>query len=178
MTARTQALVKDVAALFVKYSLADWSPLIEELEKGGRGKIAEAVGELAATPRAPARARPKAKPAKSVAKKPAKAVQPSAGTGFSPARAQFLEPLLRALKTRVVAPTAHDMRELYLAIGIKDAYPKRREEAVEAVILRLDQLPEPQFRKILTDIVGQDDEVARPADDYARWFNLILEPKR
>lgn len=176
MTAKTQALVKEVAALFVKYSLADWAPLIEELENGGRGKIAQSIRTIIATPKAQTRTKPTA--ARSSAKRPAKKPSPATSVAFSPERDKFLEPLLRALKGRVVAPSAHDMRELYLAIGIKDAYPKRREEAAEAIALRLDTLPDAQFKKILADLIGQDDENDQQSDDYARWFNLIVEPKR
>lgn len=175
MTGKTQALVKEVAGLFVKYSLADWAPLIEELERGGRGPLSMAVRDLAATPRAPARAKSKTVRAKS---KTVKFAPPAAAISFSAERTKFLEPLLRALKARVVAPTAHDMRELYLSIGIKAPYPKSRDAVAEAVAMRLDVMPEAQFRKVLTDIVGMEEETDRRSDDYARWFNLILEPNR
>lgn len=177
MTAKTQALIKEVASLFAKYSLADWLPLIEELEKGERGQLAVTVRELASTPRVSAR--PKGKAKKPATKKAAKpVVRAPAATTFSAERTKFLEPLLRALKGRVVAPTAHDMRELYLAIGIKDAYPQRRDAAAEAITRQLDRMPDEQFRKILSDIVGPEDEDDHRGDAYSRWFNLILEPAR
>ena len=176
MTPKSRALIKDVAGLFVKYSLADWSPLIKELETGGRSELAEAIRELAATPRKSPRPKPKLtrRPAKGVAKKPAT----QAAIRFSDERAEFLTPFLRALKARVVAPTAHDLRELYLSIGIKEPYPKRRDEAAEAIVMRLDKLTHAQFRKTLEEVVGQDDEDQADANDYARWFELIVKQTR
>lgn len=178
MTARTQALVKELAALFVKYSLADWSPLTDQLSAAGRDDLADAVRELASTPKAPARkAKPKPRPgAKS---KPASTLKPAlAGIVFSNSRARYLEPLHRALKAREAASSAAAIRELYLSIGIKQPYPKRREDAADAIVQELDRLPDAQFFRSLKRIAKDDELSAKSGDDYRRWFNLILETKR
>lgn len=172
MTAKSQALIKEIATLFVKYSLADWSPVIKELENGGRSKIAEAVRDLASvyTPPRPKQNSRQKNLAKKASNKPT-----TTSINFSTERSKYLEPLLQAMKRRIVAPTTSDMRDLYFAIGIKDAFPKRREEAAEAIVLRLDKLPDAQFQKILAEVERQGDEVEQRADDYGRWFKLILE---
>lgn len=178
MTARTQALVKELAALFVKYSLADWAPLTDPLSAAGRDDLADAVRDLASTPRAPARkakvkARPGAKSKSNSAPKPGQT-----GIVVSEDRARYLTPLYRALKAREAAPSAADIRELYLSIGIKQPYPKRREDVVDAIVQELDRLPDAQFLKSLKRIAKDDEHSAKSGDDYGRWFNLILETKR
>lgn len=175
MTAKSQALIKEIAALFVKYSLADWSPVINELENGGRGKIAEAVRDLASVS-APSRPKPITKQKSPAKQAPSKSVANL--INFSAERSKYLEPLLQAMKKRVVAPTTSDMRELYFAIGIKNAFPKRREEAAEAIALRLDKLPDEQFQKIIAEVERLDNGVEQRPDDYERWFKLILDHDR
>lgn len=178
MTAKTQALVKELAALFVKYSLADWAPVADQLSAAGRDDLAKAVRELASTPKAPARkskvkVRPGAKSKWTSGPKPA-----LSGIVISDERARYLMPLHRALKAREAAPSAADIRDLYLFIGIKQPYPKRRDDVVDAIVQELDRLPDTQFLKSLREIVKDDEPLAKSGDDYRRWFNLILETKR
>lgn len=169
--------MKELAALFVKYSLADWAPLTDQLSAAGRNDLADAVRELASTPRAPARkAKPKTRGG--TQSKPASTLKPSpTSIALSESRARYLEPLHRALRTREAAPSAAAIRELYLSIGIKQPYPKRREDVADAIVQELDRLTDAQFFKSLKRIANDDALSAKSGDDYRRWFNLILETK-
>src|SRR5690349_18261776 len=111
MSRKTDRLVKDIAELFVRYSLADWSPVIYELSKTGNHKgLAEAIeaklneiSKLRRTPRIPKK-RKRGSPAKT-----------------RPVPLEKLHPELDlfrdALMARRVLPTSHDLRMAAEAIG-------------------------------------------------------------
>jgi hypothetical protein len=164
MTGRTKsdALIRDIAHLFVKYKLRDWEPILCLLRDGGAAQtqIASTIDTLLKSAR-PSRSRQSSK-------------TPGAGLRFSDARASILETLLRALRDRALLVQARDLREAYLQSGGKSALPKDRMAAVKVLLRHLDRLPNDAFADALEKIQARGSvSDANLADEYARWFNLI-----
>lgn len=188
MSKRSEALLRDIAALFLKYGLQDWSVVVGELERGNRQALADAIRDLSqsasadlaagrAAARSKVRAKAKAAPRRQLkpATKPVAAPPPVA---ISEARAEVLEPVRVALRERAIFPTTNDLKTLYIAIGIKSAYPKRRDDAVEAIIHHLDRMGQDRYEQALQVLTSRGREGGAPgADDYARWFKIILDAK-
>lgn len=155
--------------MFVKYSLRDWKPLIDEMRVNSPGyqALAEAI-ELLLT-------KPQRRVVKRKAKTAAKAKQPRLPL-VSGARAELLDPLLRALNERRLAPAANDLRAIYINVGLKDKFPATRSVAIELLIKHMDKLPEEAFRSAIADIgrykrEGEDSL----GDEYQRWFEMIFK---
>lgn len=163
---RSESLVKELAALFVKYSLRDWQPVIDELlESGSRNsKIARAIEELGSV-------RPKVK--RDVVKR-AKKISPA--LKLRPTHKAILKPLWQALLDRKVLGTARDLRSFHLAAGVKAAFPASRQKAIELLIHHLNQLSEPDFQATMA-LLGRHRSLDERGfnEDYRRWFEIIFK---
>ncbi|KQW81999.1 hypothetical protein ASC65_12035 [Brevundimonas sp. Root1279] len=178
-------MVRDIAALFLKYNLQDWAAVIGEIERGNRHALAGAIRDLSqtaaaelATGRAAVKAKARAK-AKGRSKTTVKPVAPThVADPIGEARAAVLEPIRTALHERAIFPTTHDLKALYIAVGIKTPYPKRRDDAVDDVIHHLDRMSQDRYEQALQVLASRDNEGwKRTSDEYAQWYKIILEPK-
>jgi hypothetical protein len=167
----TETLIRDLAALFVKYRPADWVPLVEELERGSpaQRKIAEAIDELA-TRSAAARASSKGRSVRPARKKKPQ----TASLSFSPDVLHLRTMLL----DRKVAPGMGSIRNLARAVGLKEELPTGREAAVDRLLVALNDQPEKSSKLrewVSLSRVGN----VNHEENYMRWFSLILgeEPK-
>lgn len=164
---RNQALIRDIARLFVKYDLKDWRVVIDALRKGGPeyNAIGEAIGALATKPRA------SGKPKK----------QPGAERFLTelretdPRKAEVLKGLYDRLTNKDVAPKLADLRELCLHLGVKDSLPKRREDAVLFVLRHFATLNDDALVSALEQIPPKDRNLQ---DEYNKWFKIIYTDSR
>lgn len=168
---RTDALIRDIAQLFVDYRYEAWQPILEELSRGGQAQvrlakaIEEALDKVSAT-KATAGGRRKAKPTARPSSPKSKAVPM-----FSSSRAETLTALQQALEERRIALTMSNLRQVYLASGGKDDLPKTRKAAVQSLLLHMDKLPDPTFEATIEKLTAGADGDA--SETYARWFKLI-----
>ena len=182
MSAKTQALIRDLAALVVKYSLQDWAPVITELERrGGSPALTKAVTDLVGSskPRSI-----KKVPTRSI-KTPRKALQktpaplgPLFAFPLSEERRSILAPMMEAIRTRNLYPTAVTLKAAFYESGIKDSYPPRRELAAEMLVRHLDSLTPERFDTVLREIAPHKKVSAVVVGEggaYERWFGLITK---
>lgn len=172
MVRKTDALVRDLAVLFVRYDLTAWQPIIDELHSGSsiQKRIAEAIEALAGAGhiKAPRQARKRI-------------------TNFEPAfwqqiptnRQGALEDLGVALLAKRVLSKAADLRAAYLLAGGKGILPKDREQAVKVLIAMLAELSDTRFSDTLQNI-WRDSQVTEAdlKQEYSRWFNIIYKSSR
>lgn len=167
MSTRTDALIKELAALLVKYRPADWEPIITELERGDRGRLARMVAELAATP---AKTRTKVNRATK-----AKGTRTKAGPQsfpLLPEREATLAPVVNALTTKRILPTIGDVRAAFSALGLKGSPPGRRAEMVNAIIAHLNSIEETRLPAAI-EVVAKEAAKSGRDNSYQRWFDLI-----
>lgn len=168
--ARSDQLIRDIAALIAKYKPSDWLPVISELQKGSdvQARIATALEDLLN------------KSNVSRSKKPRKKAVVHKKFDF-PAinieRKQILEPLRSALLNRRFLSSAKSLREACYHLGMKTVIPSNRSDAVQSLISFLDQLDEASFGPSVLKVID-----FMPSDnlefekEYRRWFNMILSP--
>ncbi|TAJ72115.1 MAG: hypothetical protein EPO51_08325 [Phenylobacterium sp.] len=168
--------MKDLAALFVRYRVEDWGPLIQELEtRRGSRELADAIRSLAivAEESRPARAPSKRAPKKAKPKMASSTTDPK----FTADRAPILASLLEALRTKQALPKSNDLKAAYSAAGLKLPMPARRDDAVVAIVRQLNDMAPARFEDALRAI--GDIKAALPGDspdDYGRWIDIILKP--
>lgn len=171
MSKKTSLLVRDIARLFVKYRIEEWSPILEQLRVGSviQKEISEAV-ELLVLETKKAKVVRKPRPKRKAV--PKKAL--SEPYVFSPKRKHALEPLRSALLQKTLLPTVENMREAYRRLGLKARTPSDRAAAVEGLLQFLDSLPESRWREsvALMNEPGLSLQ-ADPKEDYRRWFDVI-----
>lgn len=166
MTTRVDALIRELAALFVKYRPSDWAPIIAELERGDRGRLAKSVAELAATPVL------RAKPKRTMKAGGTRRTAPASSLTLRPERKDALEPLVDALMTKRILPSMSDVRSAFSALGLKGDPPKRRADGITAVISHLNSVAEERLPAAV-EIVAREAAKAGRDDSYQRWFDLI-----
>lgn len=170
MSKRTEALTRELAALFVKYRAADWAPILDEIEGSRRSAaLSAAITDLLAKARAKSKARPKAATRKS----PNSNSEQGADL-VHPERFAVLEAVRRALASKEVLATTGMLREAFVAIGMKDPPGARRDDMVKALLRHLDGVNDDQFPptlRLLQDVARRS--TRDPAADYAEWFRII-----
>lgn len=167
MSTRTDALIKEIAALLVKYRPVDWAPIIAELERGDRGRLAEAVAELAATP---TKTRTKASRAtKAKATRTKASAQPFT---LRPEREATLAPIVDALTTKRILPGIGDVRAAVSALGLKGIPPGKRAEMVSAIIAHLNSIEEQRLPSAI-EVIAKEAAKSGRDNSYQRWFDLI-----
>jgi hypothetical protein len=173
MAGKTDALVKDLAALFIKYRLSDWQPIVDMLRSGSAQshELANEVRRLcetAARSHAP----------KSARRKGASAREADFLSHVAPERRLILGELKGALTTKQLLPRAGDLRAIYLGAGGKMVLPPRREAAIRVFVAHISQLPDGKFTSVLNEIAGVRPPSASHLDDYSRWFDMIYSSKK
>jgi len=167
---RTEALLKDIARLFVTYDKADWTPFLDELRQGSdlQRRVAAAIEELGRD-RLGARS-------KTSQKRKAVATQPAARKWAHPERAPVLEKLEAGLRSRILLRDPKALREVLARTGAKDAPSSARAAAITALVALLDEMPVDRFTELVEAIEQSSKLDQRDFDgDYARWFTLILD---
>jgi hypothetical protein len=179
VSTKTEALIRDVAALFVKYRLSDWTPLLDELERrGGSAALAAAIRRHAgsAQPAAPAKRGAKGGAAKRRATRPkAPQLQPR----FVGPHAETVDRLREALVAKRSLPSVSSLRSVNAALGIKAAGSNRREVLIAILTDHLNKLDADAFEKALRTL-AREEERDRPETvaDYDRWFHLITAGRK
>lgn len=170
MVKKTDALVRDLAKLFTRYSLADWQPIIEGLRSSAatQEQIAAAIETLASSAKSSVST-------KSLRQAPRKlALDPHFLDHLPLQRRGALEDLGAALLTKRVLPRAPDLRATYVMVGGKGSLPKERERAIATLITLLAEVTEPRFSDAL-QLIWRESQLPETGlkHDYARWFNII-----
>lgn len=182
MSIKTEALIRDLASLFVKYRLSDWAPVLDELERrGGSAGISEAIQRHAdeAKPVAPARLRAKKKPAVKRRVAQPKVDQLELQPRFKGPNAETVEKLRDALISKRVLPSLPNLKAVQAVLGIKVTGSNRREALIAILTQYLDGLGGPAFQKALQAIARYEERNAPGAEaDYDRWFQLIIAGRR
>lgn len=180
MTARptkTDALIRDVAKLFVTYSPTVWRPVLDDLARAGGsyGAIAQRLEELLAKSIAAPKPRRRQAAKKPSSAGPRTAPSDQMALEFSPDRQATLSALATALSQRRLLPTAADIRHVYLESGGKGDLPKTRKAAIHHLLRHLNGIPGGSFGSV-HDAVRQHGSGQDAAGDYQRWFRLIRKP--
>jgi hypothetical protein len=175
MAKSSDALIRDIAKLFVRYELSEWRPVLDSLRMGGEAQrqIADAIEAISAV-RPPRK--PKAAPRRS--NKEALISGDDILASTPEPRRGALEDLVVALVKKRVLPRAVDLREAHLAVGGKGALPKERQQAVRALIAFLADLSDDRFSAALESIWhGTSIPKSDLQHDYRRWFSMIYGSK-
>lgn len=185
MTAKTDALVRDLAAVFVKYRAADWAPIVVALSDGVLvAKLADAIG--AAAHQADAARKPsKSKSGTGVAKRKvalkggARPVEQEDALRFVGPNAEAIDRLREELLARALLGTVPALRAYWLALGLKTEAPKRREATIAELTRYLDTLDAAQFETALRVLMREHQRSEPQQDgDFQRWFNIITAQAR
>ncbi len=166
---KSDALLRDVAKLFVTYSRKDWEPLLAELGQGSalQKKLAGLIEELATAP-----------PSKSAAKvkKTTRSTKPAPLKWRHPERGPQLLKLSEELRTRKLLPNANALREALIRVGAKMPANAARPAAITSLLLALDELPSEAFRTAAHSIELSGDKGSDSSKgEYQRWFSLIMD---
>lgn len=177
MSGKTEALVRDLAALFVKYRLSDWAPVLNEIERrGGSTGLAEAIRRHAQDAKPATARKPTAKP-KTVKRETPKlkaAAQLELEPRFTGPNASTVEQLRQALVSKTSLPSLPDLKAVHAALGIKSAGSSRRETLIAILTEHLDGLNDTGFEKALRAVASIEERRAPEGiADYDRWFQLI-----
>ena len=159
---RRQALVRDIARLFVKYDLADWRVIIDSLRNRGAdyNAIAQAVEDLAS----------KSENSRRLKSQPSAERFLADLSTADPKKAKLLKGLYERLMNKELAPRLADLRELCLRLGIKDKLPAKRDGAVMYVLRHLATLSEEALVSALKEMPVDDRDLQ---DEYNKWFKMI-----
>lgn len=181
MTAKSDALLRDLAALFVKYRLGDWAPLLGTLsDPQSAERLAESIRQAAAVAdetRATSQlAKRKSRGGKRVTSREKN--EPPAPR-FSGPHADAIDRLRVELVERKLLANMVGLRNYWVALGIKADVPKRREAAIAALTEHLDGLDAPAFETALSRLV-REQQCESPGDQlhFQRWFDLITNRSR
>lgn len=185
MSSKTEALVRDLASLFVKYRLSDWAPILDELEhRGGSDKLVDGIRRHAEDARsataAPSGATRKlvGKTGRSGAAKPKMAPQLELGPRFTGPHAVTVEQLCQALVSKRSLSTLRSLKAVYATLGVKSVGGSRREALIANLTKHLDQLDSVSFEKALRNVAREEERNAPGSvADYDRWFQLITARK-
>lgn len=161
------ALIRDIAKLFTKYSLADWQFVLELLRRGGPEhiEISRAIEEITAK---------RGKSTPGGGKRHLKRLT-SLLDGIDPSRAEFLRKVQQELRTKKTEWKLADIRDIYVKSGGKDQLPKKRDDAVRALVSHLARLPDEIFTSTVKTIPERSSDLQ---SDYARWFEMIYSPTK
>lgn len=182
---KSDALIRDIAQLFVTYARDDWEPILRQLAAGGdsyqqlRERIINLVAETAAARTKAKRAttktpvKPTKTPAKTASRSGETVISWNLKSGIHTVRTKKLQELEVALDERRVLPTATMLREFYRLVGGKgELLTTSRRASVEQVVNQIATLPTDLQSTLLKDI-GKLEGPAGQDDAYDRWFSLI-----
>ncbi|UZK66285.1 hypothetical protein [Sphingomonas sp. M1-B02] len=190
MSHKTEALIREVAALFVKYRMTDWQPLIAELEtRGGSPALANAIRLLAEKTPSPAPARGRAKAKSTAAKLSSKARAKKAAISkpaeleleprFGGPHADTIGELRDALIAKRSFPAMSNLKAAGTALGLKGTGTSRRDVLVTMLTEHLDKLDEEAFERALRTLAREEQRSQTgSAPAYDRWFDLITAGRR
>ena len=159
-----QALIRDLARLFVKYDLEDWQFILNTLREGGPelALLQDAVEDLVARGSRP---------------RPFKDSHESVRAVFSDLekkdaeKADILKQLYDLMKKKDTAPRLADIRNFCVAAGIKASPPKRRDDAIVFLIKELARVEDKAFlAHLLRQLPVRDRDLH---DEYRGWFRMI-----
>lgn len=172
VTGRTKsdALLRDVAKLFVTYSPRDWEPLLAELNQGSelQKRVANLIAELANAAPTPRRSKP--------GKSKAAERQSAARMWAHPERAEALKSLEVGLRGGRLLPTFSAVKEALARTGLKSPVPRTRAAAIAMLLEGLDQMPGEKYLALADAIIKSDPVQSTDRKlDYQRWFALILD---
>jgi hypothetical protein len=182
--ARTDALIREIAQLFVKYPSTAWKPLLEQLTQGGDGqvRIASAIQTLlqeAATilPKGSLKRQAVISRVKGKAKAKSAVISTTDNAHTSPLpfsarRYDILTAISHAMADRQLLPTLTAIREVFLVSGGKGELPKTRKAASAMLLRHLDSVPDSVFETALASFKDGSNS-ASDEEEYARWFKLI-----
>jgi len=175
---KSQALIRDIAQLFVTYSGKDWQPVLDQLSNGGEAqtKVAEAVESLIAAADAASR-KAKSRP-KSVKRTGLTKTRKAAAVPRRTNKSRLVDALEQAFRRREFPASAKDLREIYFKIGGKADLPKDRLGAMRELLDHLSNIPEDEFEAAMQVLNDQERETSDLAEDYRRWFKLIQTTPR
>jgi len=159
-----QALVRDLARLFVKYDLEDWQFVLNALRQGGPDleMMQKAVDDLTTRGK-----RPKAAGARQDGVKEVLAEVEKQDAE----KAAILKELHELVRKKEVAPRLADIRDFCVTAGIKANPPKRRDEAVVFLIRELALVEDkPTLKELLRKLPVKDRNLN---DEYRGWFRMI-----
>jgi hypothetical protein len=183
-SSRTDALIRDIAQLFVKYPSAVWQSVVDQLARGGdtQNQITDAIRTLIAEAervknsaiKQPIRQKNRIKSRTGGKKANTLAVSAKSEPAliFSQQRSETLNALHEAIMERRLLPIPADLREVFLKSGGKGDLPKTRKAASLTLLSHLDTVSEDIFNLIL---IFLRDSGNNPDDTetYSRWFKLI-----
>lgn len=160
MTAKKEALVKQLASLAARHSASDWHYAAESLEEIAR--LARTLAEL-----------PIKRPARARVKRNASPREQNAAPDevkFSPVTDRFAQYLTENIGSRA----GPNLRDLANYLGMKSDLPKNASAIVEVMCRHLDGLPEDdRLRKIARAISFVEQRSPQGASHYDRWVSLI-----
>jgi len=173
-----QALVQDIARLFVKYNLSDWRVVLDQLRSGGDDHIAlaQAIENIYL----------QEKKGGGI-KKPASRKSPGKTTSsydqisnvnfniddIEPARVDVLRKLYAHFVERKSAHKVAELRGIYIASGGKGRFPIKRQDAIDVILRHVALLPEDEFRKYVSVLFEKG---SGTGGEYAEWFSMIYKP--
>ena len=180
---KTDALLQDIARLFVVYPASVWKPVLQELQAGGPKqtellRLVVVLIDQAESSRASKAVRSSKRNVKPASRrqpsKPAREAPGSSTTLFPEQRSEVLNEIGIALAERRVLKTPAEMREVYLKIGGKGDLPKSRKVASLMFLQQLSEASDTVFASTLRSLnEGTADDTDK--DVYARWFRLIRQ---
>ena len=161
-----EALIRDIARLFLKYGLEEWKAVILLLQRGGpdHALIAKAIVDLQAkVTQRPTRAKPTRSDKRAAFELP-------------PDRAEVLGELAQAMEKRELLPSAASFREIFVRAGGKGILPKKRDAAIRMLVEHLAALPNDAYSLAMREIaVSKGVSGGDMRREYSRWFSLIYD---
>jgi len=168
----SQKLLKDIAAIAVRYKPAQWEALAEWLDDPARrGLVQQMLREFAAISReAPKPSRAKARTSKSPRRSTVRG-KIEALRREEPDRADLLEEVWIKLRERELLPTVTAVRSFAGLLGTKKITATRRDKAIDELMCVLLELNEDALEQRMREVVVEDRKLA---DEYSDWVRLIL----
>jgi hypothetical protein len=176
MNEPSQKLLKDVAALAVKYKPDQWEALAVWLDDPARRDvIRQMLREFAAISReaprpARTRARTKTRRPKGTQQVAVRA-EIEALRREQPERADLLEEVWIKLRDRELLPTITSIRSFASLLGTKKITATRRDRAIDELMRVLLELNEDALEQRMREVAVEDRKLG---EEYSDWVRLIL----
>jgi len=162
---KNEALVRDVARLFLKYDLEDWRSFLGMLRESGPDYdlICGAIEEIASK---------RGKQSREVKTKTSSAAN-RLPKDIDDTRALLLSKVQNEISSKSDQWSLGELRNVYLRSGGKDPLPAKKRDAIRAFILRLARLPNDVFSKSVQGILDRNTNLQ---EEYSKWFQMIYGP--
>jgi hypothetical protein len=167
LTGKSDALIRDIAKLVVKYDLSDWAIVIEMFKTGSpvHHAIAAAIEDACKIG--------SFRSATSGAVRTARYMPPL--ESLSQERAEALERLSSDIEARRIIPSMAAVRAAFLAAGGKQRLPEKRPQAVKMLLNHLARISDESFQASLRAIVAKETDLQH---EYTKWFDMIYNADR